>query len=264
MRRRLPRRALLAAAALLAALAGGYLLLRDASAFSVDDVVVRGVSGPDAPRVEAALREAARDMTTLHVRTGALERAVAGFPIVEGIGVERDLPHRLTIVVHERLAVAVVDQGGRRVPLAADGRLLRGATAPDDLPTLALKAAPSDRVDDPQGRRLVALVAAAPRRLVRRAKRAFLGPRGLTLSMDRGPSLYFGTTDDLRGKWRAAARVLADPSAEGATYIDVRVPQRAAVGGLAPLVDPAADDPAAGTAAQETPATGVQSPSTGA
>jgi cell division protein FtsQ len=77
--------------------------------------------------------------------------------------------------------------------------------------------------------------------LRRRGRRAYLGERGLTLTMRDGPSLYFGTTADLRAKWAAAARVLADPTAEGARYVDVRVPERPAAGGLTALVRP--DEP---------------------
>ena len=34
---------------------------------------------------------------------------------------------------------------------------------------------------------------------------------------------------------RAAVRVLADPSSAGATYLDLRVPERVAAGGLGPV-----------------------------
>ena len=42
----------------------------------------------------------------------------------------------------------------------------------------------------------------------------------------------FGGASDVGAKWVAAARVLADQDAQGATYVDVRVPARPAVGGL--------------------------------
>jgi cell division protein FtsQ len=143
--------------------------------------------------------------------------------------------------VLERRAVALVSDGGRDVPVTADGRLLRGATPPQDLPTLGA------RVSDERGRQLLAMLGAAPDPLRRKARRAYLGPKGLTLAMRRGPTLYLGRAEDLRAKWTAAARVLADPTTEGARYIDVRIPERAAVGGLAPLTDPDAppgDQPA--------------------
>ena len=45
----------------------------------------------------------------------------------------------------------------------------------------------------------------------------------------------FGTRDDAAVKWAAAARVLAEPDAAGATYLDLRVPGRVAAGGLGPI-----------------------------
>jgi cell division protein FtsQ len=266
MRRRpLMRRALLAAAALLLALTGGYFFARDSSLFDIREVTVAGATGPDAPKVETALRQAARDMTTLNVDPQELQEAAAAYPTVKSVSIDRDLPHGVTLTVNEKRPVATVDSGGRKVPLAADGRLLNGATPPEDLPILQIDKVTGPRIDDKRGRQLVALVAAAPNALRVRATEAELSREtGLTLKMDRGPELYFGTVHDLQAKWKAVARVLADPTAEGATYIDVRVPERAAAGGLAPLVDPTQDDQTTTPPTQETPAPVQPQPSTGA
>jgi hypothetical protein len=50
--------------------------------------------------------------------------------------------------------------------------------------------------------------------------------------MRRGPDLIMGSAERLPAKWTAAARVLSSPSAKGATYIDLRLPERPAAGGL--------------------------------
>ncbi|HEX2085929.1 MAG TPA: FtsQ-type POTRA domain-containing protein [Solirubrobacteraceae bacterium] len=257
-----PRRGWLPAAAgavVLLIVAGFWL--RDSPLVAVDEVTVVGASGPDAPRIEAALRSVARDMTTLHVRKDELRDAVATFPTVDDLRVESDFPDALRIEVIEREPVAVVGEGDDRMPVTAGGTVLRGATAPDDLP----------EIDDERSERVLALLGAAPRPLLRRAERAFVGPKGLTLRMADGPVLYFGTADALEAKWAAAARVLADPMAEGATYVDVRVPQRTAAGGLAPPVEEDGDEAAApglttgapapgATVPTESPATTTQAP----
>jgi cell division protein FtsQ len=80
--------------------------------------------------------------------------------------------------------------------------------------------------------RIVALLAAAPPELRAKVSRVYAGPRGLTAPLDAGPILYFGGADRLRAKWTAAARVLADRSSAGATYLDLRLPERPAAGGL--------------------------------
>jgi cell division protein FtsQ len=53
--------------------------------------------------------------------------------------------------------------------------------------------------------------------------------------MRNGPDLVFGSGSDADRKWLAAVRVLADPSSQGATYLDLRVPERVAAGGLGPI-----------------------------
>jgi cell division protein FtsQ len=65
----------------------------------------------------------------------------------------------------------------------------------------------------------------------------YVGERGWTLPLRDGPTLYFGGFERLAAKWAAAATVLADRSSAGATYLDLRLPERPAAGGLE---DPAA------------------------
>ena len=47
--------------------------------------------------------------------------------------------------------------------------------------------------------------------------------------------MIFGDGRRAHAKWIAATRILADPEAEAATYIDVRLPGRPAAGGTARL-----------------------------
>ena len=63
-------------------------------------------------------------------------------------------------------------------------------------------------------------------------QRIQLGEQGLTLPLRDGPDVYFGSAGRLRAKWAALAVVLADRSSRGATYIDVRLPERPVAGGL--------------------------------
>jgi cell division protein FtsQ len=247
----LPRRGwLLAAAGAIVLLAALGMWLRDSTLVAVDEVTITGASGPDAPRIEARLRSVARDMTTLHIREDELRQAVDGFPTVGDLHVEGDFPDAMRIEVVEREPVAVVTEGEDRMPVTAGGTVLRGATAPDDLP----------HIDDADDERVLELLGAAPRPLLRRAERAFAGDRGLTVRMAEGPVVYFGTAGALAAKWAAAARVLADPAAEGATYVDVRVPERSAAGGLAPLEDEQPEEELAPGATTGEPAPGTSAP----
>lgn len=226
------RRRLAVGALLAGLLVATFLIVRESSLVAVRDVSVTGVSGRDSARVRAALTSAAQDMTTLHVDVDALRTAVAPYPIVKDLRVHRDLPHGLRISVIEHVPVAGVSVDGQRMAVAADGTLLRG-TSVADLPTLPLRTPPAgDRIPAGQTARIVAVLGAAPVRLRPLVSKVFVGSRGLTLRLSTGTSLYFGTTDRVDAKWAAAARVLADPSSKGATYLDVRLPERPAAGGL--------------------------------
>jgi cell division protein FtsQ len=75
-------------------------------------------------------------------------------------------------------------------------------------------------------------VAAAPAAMRAHLGRVFLGRDGLEADLRDGPSVILGDGSRLRAKWIAAGRVLGDPGAKGATYVDVRLPERAVAGGL--------------------------------
>jgi cell division protein FtsQ len=235
LRLRPPSRAVVACAAVLVLLAVAWMWLRDSPLVAVRDVEVVGVSGADAPRVRSALSLAARDMTTLHVREGQLATAVAPYPDVASVDAHPDFPHGMRLVVHEHVPVAALVSGSQRVAVAADGTVLR------DLPTgglavVAGTAPPAGQaIDDGRASRAVALLAAAPPALRAHVTRVTSSARGLTAALRDGPDLYFGDAARLRAKWTAIVRVLADRSSAGATYLDVRLPERPAAGGVEPL-----------------------------
>jgi cell division protein FtsQ len=252
---RLPRPPLRATAAFLCVvgvLGAMWMWLRDSSLVAVRQVTVTGVSGPDAGRVREALADAARDMTTLHVNQGELRTAVDPYPTVLGVSTDADFPHGLRIAVHERNPIGAVVAGTQSVPVAADGTLMR-TTSSADLPQISAKALPGgSHASDPEVRHAVAVLSAAPPALRARVRRVYVGERGWTLPLRNGPVLYFGGSERLQAKWAAVVAVLADPTSTGATYLDVRLPERPAAGGLEPLPDPSEQTPGTGQTGQGT------------
>jgi cell division protein FtsQ len=232
-----------ALAALIAALAvGGWLWLRDSSLVQVTKVNVSGVTTSESQRVTQALDDAARGMTTLHVRRGALEDAVRQFSSVETVKIKTDFPHSMTIDVVERRPVAALAIDDRRIPVTGGGFLLRGITADRDLPTVRVsKAITGERVTDRGVLGALKVARAAPGPLVHAATEVGVQPRGVVVQLKNGPDLVFGDGENAASKWTAAARVLAEPSAAGATYLDLRVPGRVAAGGLAPVPEETPD-----------------------
>jgi cell division protein FtsQ len=170
------------------------------------------------------------------------------------------------------------------VPVAGDGTLLRGLAVKGELPTVDVEGALGDaRLLDPVARGAAAVAGAAPALLRARIDVVTRSSNddGFVAVLRDGPELIFGSATRLHAKWAAAARVLADLDSRGASYVDLRIPGRPAVGGLAATtltpVAPAgsdfgaetstgtesAPDPTA-TTATETPVEPVEPVETGA
>jgi cell division protein FtsQ len=249
--------------AIAAALLGSLYMLwfRDSTFVSVDRVTVTGLSTKDAKTLRRALVAAGSSMTTLHVDQDRLEQVVAGYPVVRDLRVTTDFPHALAIEVIEHRPAAIAVAGDSRVPVAGDGTILRGMPVPGKLPEVTVRGAlPPERLREPRALRLARVAGGAPAALSSRLETVLEEKeRGLVVHMREGPLLIFGALTRVRDKWAAAARVLADPQAQGATYIDLRLPERPAAGGVAaetlaplPAADattiapaPTAEDPAA-------------------
>ncbi len=259
---RVPLRLLLLAVVLAGLGYGGWMWLRDSSLAAVRDVEVTGATSSEEARVRAALDSAGRDMTTLHVREQALRSAVAQFSSVASLQVQSDFPHTLRIRVLEHTPVAVLVSGDEEIAASGDGLLLKGVVADGDLPVIRMDGVPAgDRVQNANTKTALTLAATAPDEIRRRIDRLWTGPRGMMLALVDGPDLIFGDASDARNKWLAVTRVLADPSSAGATYLDVRIPERVAAGGLGPVPEPtpvATGTPAPVPTAAATPETNPQ------
>jgi cell division protein FtsQ len=231
-RRRLRITVLAALGALVLAL-GGFLFLRHSSLAAVARVRVSGVHGADAAQIDAALTRAARGMSTLDVKRGALLAAVAQFHVVRDLRLSPSFPHGLRIHVIEQPPVAVLLAAGIRTAVAADGVVLGPTLVTGTLPSVhaaGVDPLPGQRVADGNTRAELSVLGAAPRTLLGWVQRVFMGPEGLTVTMRDGLAIYFGNATRPHAKWIAAARVLADPSSAGASYLDVRLPERPAAG----------------------------------
>jgi cell division protein FtsQ len=138
--------------------------------------------------------------------------------------------------------------------VAGSGLVLRGARGADALPLVKLEhRGTGERITERRALLALGVLAAAPADLRPRLERTWFDKRGLVVGTDQGPDLIFGGPERARAKWLAAARVLADPKAAGAVYLDLRIPERVAAGGVGPTT---AEDtaPPVPTAVPVTPA----------
>ena len=244
----------LAALALLWWLAQGPLL-------AVEHVTVRGYDRPDRDALVAAIEKAASGGTMVSPPVDDVRAAAAAFPWVASVSVQRDWPRGVTVDVDTARAVAIAAAArGDAALVAESGRVL--GPVPDDAglgwlrvpapPPLAGYALPD------ADRAALAFLAALPPQASRRVRRLGMDATGaLSGRIDGGPSLRLGRPEHLAAKARALGLVLAQVPSEdvsSAAYIDLRVPKRPAIGGLAPLAS------AEGETATETgAATGLES-----
>jgi cell division protein FtsQ len=250
LRRRRLRIALLAVMVALPLLGCGWLWFRQSSFVSVQHVRIVGVHGFEAQAVEAALADAARGMSTLDVSDGALAAAVAPLRVVRAVRAIPSFPHGLRIEVIEQLPVAALTVGGVRTAVAADGVVLGPALLSGSLPSVAGSFVPAlgRQVSGASLLAALTVLGAAPAPLARHVERVFTGAKGLTVAMRNGLLVYFGDAGRPLAKWLSLARVLADQSSAGASYVDVRLPSH-----------PAAGFPAGVTAPDATATTGAGS-----
>lgn len=221
--------------AVLLAVAGtaGWLWLRDSSLVAVEQVRISGASGREAEQVQQALERAALEMTTLNVDEERLRKAVAMYPQVKDLRVEAAPLHRLSITVVERHAVAALQVGDHLAPVAADGTVLDGHVSAENLPAVPTAALPAGgRLTDGRAAALLAVVAAAPEATRGYIEGVGVGDQGIEAQLRDGPLVVLGTADRAYAKWIAMGRVLGDDGSAGASYIDVRLPERPVAGGF--------------------------------
>jgi cell division protein FtsQ len=234
------RRWLLVALIGLPLLLGAWLWFRQSPFVSVQRVRISGlanVHGGDAPQIQAALAGAAHGMSTLDVNTAALRAAVASFPLVRSLQARASFPHELRIEVLEQPPVAQLTVAGTHTALAADGVVLGASLLSGSLPVVSVGGvrgasvpAVGRRVRQAQLREMLAVLGAAPAPVVPLVQHAYWGPQGLTFALRGGVLAYFGDATRPHAKWLSLVRVLADPSSAGASYVDVRLPERPAAG----------------------------------
>jgi cell division protein FtsQ len=249
-RRRWSRIALISALIAIPVLGGVWLWVRQSPFVAVKQVQIYGVHGTDAPEVEAALTSAAHGMSTLDVSDSALLAAVAQLHVVSAVRAVPRFPHGLRIEVTEQLPVASLDFDGIRTAVAADGVVLGPTLLSGSLPTVDAYRIPAtgQRVSGPNVLRYLAVLGAAPSPFVKFIERVYTGPKGLTVAMRNGLLIYFGDVSRPHAKWLSFARVLADSSSAGASYVDVRLPGRPAAGFPSGVTPPDASTEATGAA----------------
>jgi cell division septal protein FtsQ len=233
---------------------GALLLARGTSMVAVEHVRIVGLDGHYERRARRALEAEALTMSTLAIDRERLRDSVSEYVDLAGLRTAVDFPHGLTVYVSVRRAVATVRIGGRVLGITAGGAVLESAKDLSSLPRVEVSGGVRDnRLRGAETLAQLTVLGAAPDVLLRRVKSIKRGSRGVVVTLDKGVSLIFGDASQAARKWSSAAAVLADPASKGARYVDLRVADRPALGGLgaAPVTPKqAAEPPVAQTPAQ--------------
>lgn len=246
-----------------AALAALYMLwLRDSSFVAIEEVRISGLESRG--DLDASLRAAALEQTTLNVDQAALLDSIATDPAVVSVSADADFPRAIDLSVELRKPVAYLP--GEGAVVAADGVVLeRSGKAPEGVVTLRSKGLEGTGGEALGGEalQLARLLGAAPAPLLAESESVRLDETyGIVVTLAAGIELRFGSSGQLGSKWRAASAVLADPKLEGAEYLDLSVPARPVAGGLPveQLEEPVAPVPADEAVAESPPAVAEPAP----
>lgn len=216
-------------------LAVSWLVLRNSSLVAVEKVQVVGLSGYYDRNARRALTTEALTMTTMNVDEGRLADVVSQFVDVAAVRVDTDFPHGLTVQVVVRRPVAVAKFGSTLVGVTGTGLLLDNSQTLAGLPKIEVNGPVTHgHLTDRKALEAVTVLGAAPDVMLRQVRSVKWGTRGLAVVLAKGVKLYFGGKSQAAAKWQAIVTILSGSSARGAHYIDVRIPDRPAVGGLGP------------------------------
>ena len=126
---------------------GIYAWGRTSATFSVRHIVLRGARPAHARAVRLALDRSLLGVNLFRVSTARVRAALAGFPFVAELTVDRDFPDTLRVRMSEYVPAALVLSGGRWYVVASEGRVLAaaapsGKSAGDGTPSPGATASP--------------------------------------------------------------------------------------------------------------------------
>jgi cell division protein FtsQ len=208
---------LLVLALVLALLVGGLWVVFFSRYLAVQDVMVSGTGLLSTEDVRRAARVPA-DEPLARVDLAGIERRVESLAPVADATVTRQWPDQLRIVVTERVAVAVVDIGGRIRGMDESGVVFRDYPRPPrDLPLVRT----TGRTGGEALREAALVVSSLPPGLARRVEHLeVVTVDQITLVLRDGRQVLWGSAEESDAKARVLVALLEEPAAS----YDVSVP----------------------------------------
>lgn len=224
-----------------------HFWLRDSSLVGIKNLEITGVNTKteEGRQIDQAVRTAMGEMTTLHFQQDLLDREMARFPRVSSLDVKTSFPDTATVTVRTREDGSIYGDGSDALLIATDGTVLGPADGQEgSLPQIGATKEPAsgsggtgakagETLSGPALNQAVILGAAPPdfRPYITGSQPT---PEGVEVSFEDGLTMLFGDTTHVEDKWRAAAALIADPSFDTSSYVDLTVPRRPGVSATAP------------------------------
>lgn len=223
-RRWLTWRPVVALLLVIALVAGGIWLVLFSSVLAVESVDVEGTRTLDEAQVRA-VAAVPEGEPLARVDLDAIRARVQALAVVRSAEVTREWPDGVLITVEERVAIAVVEIGGRIRGMDADGVVFRDyATAPPGLPRV--RTSTETRTDALQ--EAARVVAALPTGISRRVDHVSVTTIDqIELVLRDGRTVMWGSAEDSEQKAAVLVRLLEQP----AQHYDVSVPGNATTSG---------------------------------
>ena len=181
-------------------------------------------------------------MTTLNVQPQLLEEELSRFPRVADARIDASFPDSATVTVTMREDGSIYGDGPDALLIATDGTVLGPAAGEEDaLPLIgegdppeegaAGEADSASRGETLTGRALrqALVLGATPPAIRSFVTGSRMTPEGVEVTLDNGLILLFGDPAHADQKWRSAAALIADPSFDTSSYVDLTVPRRPGV-----------------------------------
>ena len=213
----------------------GWMAMRSAF-LDVDHLVVSGNARVSVEEILASSGVEQGDAMVWLDASGTAS-SIEAMPWIRRADVEREWPSTVRIVVHERVPVAWLDAGeGRALVVDRDGHGVSiDAVPPAGLPQLLdVASVPVGEAISPSGGAWLAGHLTAEQlaivRSIKIGRSIKVADARATLVVTSGQEVRFGRLNQVGDKMRSAVAVLAQPSAEGRTYIDVSAPSTPVAG----------------------------------
>ncbi|MBA3523497.1 MAG: FtsQ-type POTRA domain-containing protein [Geodermatophilaceae bacterium] len=186
---------------------------------SVRTVEVSGARGESAAVVRD-LADVPLGVPLARLDTAAITERLSALPQLASVRVDRGWPSTVTLVVTERVPLALVDDGGRQWLVDAEGVLFAQVTeAPAGLPVLEVDSAGPD---DVATRAALGVLRVLPEDIRQRVGRiTATSADGVQLKLVGGRTVVWGSAEDSVRKAEVLAAVFSQPGG----LIDVSSPE---------------------------------------